>query len=207
MGHLISAAAVVDVDVDLEPGWVEVRDGTIVASGTGAPPRRPDEHHDGILAPGLIDAQVNGAYGADFAAASSDQWDRIVDGLPSSGVTAIAPTFITAPVDDLVEQLRAFRGHRERLSGRPGATRLLGAHVEGPFISAACKGAHDEAFLVDPTPERVDALLEAGSASGTATPTTRPPRGRSTPGPPSSRTSTTPSAACAIATVASSAWP
>lgn len=164
MGHLISAAALVDVDVDLEPGWVEVRNGTIVASGTGTPPRRPDEHHDGILAPGLIDAQVNGAYGADFAAATSDEWDRIVDGLPDSGVTAIAPTFITAPVDDLVEQLRTFRGHRARLTGRPGATRLLGAHVEGPFISAACKGAHDEAFLVDPTPARVDALIEAGGA-------------------------------------------
>lgn len=137
MGHLISAAAVVDVDVDLEPGWVEVENGTIVAPGTGAPTRRPDEHHDGILAPGLIDAQVNGAFGADFAVATGD---------------------------DLVEQLRAFRGHRARLAGRAGETRLLGAHVEGPFIAAACKGAHDEAFLVDPTPERVNALVEAGGA-------------------------------------------
>lgn len=162
MGHLISAEAVVDVRVDLEPGWVEIADGTIVASGTGAPPRAADEHHDGILAPGLVDAQINGAYGADFAAATPDAWDRIVDGLATTGVTAIAPTFITAPVESLVEQLRDFRGQRARLAGRPGATRLLGAHVEGPFIAAACKGAHDEAFLVDPTPERVDALIEAG---------------------------------------------
>ncbi|WP_313410305.1 N-acetylglucosamine-6-phosphate deacetylase [Aeromicrobium sp.] len=162
MGHLISAAAVVDLGVDLEPGWVEIDEGMIVASGTGEPPRAPDEHHDGILAPGLIDAQINGAYGADFAAATSGDWDRIVDGLAATGVTAIAPTFITAPVEDLVEQLREFRRQRARLAGRPGATRLLGAHVEGPFISAACKGAHDEAFLSDPTPERVDALIEAG---------------------------------------------
>lgn len=164
MGHLISAAAVVDVDVDLEPGWVEVGDGVITASGTGPPPRAADEHHDGILAPGLIDAQINGAYGADFAVATDDDWERIVDGLAATGVTAIAPTFITAPVDDLVEQLRGYRRQRARLAGRPGATRLLGAHVEGPFIAAACKGAHDESFLVDPTAERIDALLAAGGA-------------------------------------------
>lgn len=162
MGHLISAAAVVDVSVDLEPGWVEIDAGVIVGSGTGAPPRPADEHHDAILAPGLIDAQINGAYGADFAAASDDEWERIVDGLATTGVTAIAPTFITAPVAELAEQLRTFRRQRTRLADRPGATRLLGAHVEGPFIAAACKGAHREEFLVDPTSEAVDALVEAG---------------------------------------------
>lgn len=164
MGHLISARAVVDVDVDLEPGWVEIEGGTIVASGTGVPPRAADEHHEGILAPGLIDAQINGAYGADFAVARDDDWERIVDGLAATGVTAIAPTFITAPVDDLVEQLRAYSRQRARLADRRGATRLLPAHVEGPFLSAACKGAHREHCLVDPTPERVDALIEAGGA-------------------------------------------
>lgn len=162
MGHLISADAVVDDAAALVPGWVEVDGDLIVRSGVGAPPRRPDEHHAGILAPGLIDAQINGAYGADFAAAGDAEWERIVDGLAATGVTSIAPTFITAPLDDLVRQLTDFRRQRARLAGRPGATRLLGSHVEGPFISAARKGAHREAFLVDPTPERIDALIDAG---------------------------------------------
>lgn len=162
MGHLISATSVVDLTLDLEPGWVEIEDGVIVGSGTGAPPRPADEHHEAILAPGLIDAQINGAYGADFAAATDQDWDRIVVGLAATGVTAIAPTFITAPIEDLTAQLREFGRQRVRLADRPGATRLLGAHVEGPFISAACKGAHRESYLVDPTPERVEALLAAG---------------------------------------------
>lgn len=162
MGHLISATAVVGLAADLEPGWVEIDDGIIVASGHGPAPRSADEHHDGILAPGLVDAQINGAYGVDFAAARDEDWDRIVDGLAATGVTAIAPTFITAPLEDLTAQLSEYRRQRARLADRPGATRLLGAHVEGPFISATCKGAHRESCLVDPTPERVDALLAAG---------------------------------------------
>lgn len=163
MGVLIAAASLHLPDGS-GPGWLEVDDdlGTIASVGRGRPRRDPDEELDGILAPGLIDAQINGAYGADFATATDADWERIVDTLPRTGVTAIVPTFITAPVEDLAEQVREYARQRGRLSGRPGAARLLPAHVEGPFLAEICRGAHRAECLTDPTPELVETLVTAG---------------------------------------------
>jgi N-acetylglucosamine-6-phosphate deacetylase len=109
---------------------------------------------DGILAPGLIDLQVNGCFGVDFA--QSTDWETATRRLPETGVTSFLPTFVTAPLDDLVAGLRRVP------SGLPGA-RILGVHVEGPFLAEARRGAHDATLFCDPTPERLDALLEPGT--------------------------------------------
>jgi N-acetylglucosamine-6-phosphate deacetylase len=106
---------------------------------------------EGILAPGLIDLQVNGFFGIDFA--HDEDWSTAVARLPETGVTAFLPTFITAPLADLAAALR-----RVPFS-LPGA-RILGAHVEGPFLAESRRGAHDASLFCDPTPERIDALLE-----------------------------------------------
>jgi N-acetylglucosamine-6-phosphate deacetylase len=109
---------------------------------------------EGVLAPGLVDLQVNGCFGIDFAA--DDDWSEAVGRLPETGVTAFLPTLITAPLADLVAGLRRMP------DSLPGA-RVLGMHIEGPFLVEARRGAHDAALFCDPTPERIDALLEPGT--------------------------------------------
>jgi N-acetylglucosamine-6-phosphate deacetylase len=115
-----------------------------------------------VLAPGLIDLQLNGAFGVDLVDAPPGGWERVLGGLPSTGVTALLATFISAPVDDLAAAMGRAIAARAAAQRRPGS-RLLGVHLEGPFLSARRRGAHDAGHLVDPRAELVDRLLEAGS--------------------------------------------
>jgi N-acetylglucosamine-6-phosphate deacetylase len=145
----------------LEPGYVTIRDGLVAAVAAGPAPRAPDlALHTGTLLPGFVDLQVNGYFGVEFMAAEADGWATVVSRLPETGTTAFLPTFITAPPGALGAALRAAAAIIPALPGR--AARVLGVHAEGPFISPARKGAHNEAWITDPTPAAVEGLLEAG---------------------------------------------
>jgi N-acetylglucosamine-6-phosphate deacetylase len=145
----------------LEPSHVTIRDGLVAAVAAGSPPRAPDLALDtGTLLPGFVDLQVNGYYGVEFMAVEADGWATVVTRLPETGTTALLPTFITAPPGALAAALRAAAAIVPALPAR--AARVLGVHAEGPFISPARKGAHNEAWITDPTPAAIDGLLEAG---------------------------------------------
>jgi N-acetylglucosamine-6-phosphate deacetylase len=158
--HVIGAPRVVADSVPLGPACVAVSDGVIlgVAAGEtygGVPP--DVVLPSGVLVPGLVDMQINGCFGVDFVAADPAGWAEVSARLPETGVTSFVPTFITAPVPDLVAGLR----RTAALPADLGGARVLGVHVEGPFLSPDRHGAHDPALLRDPTPEAVDALIEA----------------------------------------------
>ena len=127
---------------------------TIAWVGRGQPPERPDEEvvaePGELIAPGFIDLQVNGFAGHD-AAAGADAIAAISEALPASGVTAFLPTLISSPV----ETCAAFVAAVGAASESRGA-RVLGAHLEGPFINASFQGAHLRDHLTDPTPEKID---------------------------------------------------
>jgi N-acetylglucosamine-6-phosphate deacetylase len=112
---------------------------------------------DGVLTPGLIDLQINGAFGVDFADARPGDWRMIRSALLRTAVTAFAPTLITAAPDRLAASLVDIDdAAREVLHG----SRILGAHVEGPFLSPDYHGAHDASLMRDPTPDALDVLLQ-----------------------------------------------
>ena len=144
----------------VSPGYVRVADGVIAEAGEGRPQGAPDVHlPDGLLAPGLVDLQVNGYFGHDMVDADEAAWHTVVSRLPETGVTAFLPTFITAPVRT---QAEALRRTRDLLPGLPAGTRVLGVHLEGPFLSEKRKGAHNAAHLTDPLPGDIETLLETG---------------------------------------------
>ena len=144
----------------VEPGYVAVSGGRITEVGAGPPPRDPDVLlADGVLVPGLVDLQVNGSYGVDLADADPAGWARVAGRLPETGTTAFLPTYITAPVGELEESLRSAR---KIAAGARAGARILGVHVEGPFISPARAGAHRRDWIVPPSPGAVAELLAAG---------------------------------------------
>ncbi len=163
--QVLSAARLLLDDALVDDGWVSVVDGGIQAAGTGPPPAPPTWRlTDGVLAPGLVDAQCNGAFGVDLVDADDDGWDLVLRSLPSTGVTAVVPTFITAPIPRLVDALRraAPRIQAARRDPPPGRASALGLHVEGPFLNERRRGAHDAELLRDPDAAAIDPLVDAG---------------------------------------------
>jgi N-acetylglucosamine-6-phosphate deacetylase len=161
---LITAPRMIPADpaaVTWEPGYLAISGDRIAAVGQGEPPGTPDlVLGSGTLVPGFVDLQVNGYYGVDFADAGEAALASVAARLPETGTTAFLPTFISAPVGELAAALRSIAKFLPGLS--PGA-RALGAHLEGPFLSAARPGAHNPAWLVPPSPEAVGELLAAGN--------------------------------------------
>jgi N-acetylglucosamine-6-phosphate deacetylase len=144
----------------LEPGYVAVAGGRVTEVGEGPPPRAPDlTLADGVLVPGLVDLQVNGYYGVDLADTDPDGWARVVQRLPETGATAFLPTYITAPLPRLAGALRL---GKKIVSGLPGGARVLGIHLEGPFLSPVKAGAHRREWIVPPSPAAIAELLAAG---------------------------------------------
>src|SRR5262245_39106297 len=133
----------------LVPGDVDVVDGRIAAAGLA------NANGKGLAAPGFVDLQVNGFAGVDFLGADADGYAVAGDALLETGVTSYLPTMITSPEDDLVEALRGLP-----VDGR--GPRVLGAHLEGPFISPRRLGTHPPSARRDPDLALLDRLLAAG---------------------------------------------
>jgi N-acetylglucosamine-6-phosphate deacetylase len=105
---------------------------------------------DLLIAPGLVDAQVNGAAGVDL----TSQPERIADvaaALPRHGVTAFVPTVISSPPGTVERLLVASAGTaRNPATPSTSAARVLGVHAEGPFLATSRRGAHPAAHLRQP---------------------------------------------------------
>ena len=139
-------AAVVDGVV--VAGDVEVADGCVERVGLAG-------GGHGLAVPGFVDLQVNGFGGVDFMRADADGYRRAGDAMLETGVTAYQPTLITADERDLAAALA-------EVPADAGGPRILGVHLEGPFLSPRRLGVHAAAFQRDPDPELAGRLLQAG---------------------------------------------
>src|SRR5437870_3275735 len=106
------------------------------------------------LAPGFIDLHIHGAAGRDTMEASAEAFQAICDYHATGGTTSLLLTTVTAPIDRIIDVLRAVRDSARAIR------QIAGVHVEGPFISRMQCGAQCEQFIRDPDAESVDRLLE-----------------------------------------------
>ncbi len=140
------------VDGEFVPGDVDVAGGVITAVGL-AP-----AGGDAVALPGFVDLQVNGFAGVDFTRAGADEYRTAGEALVSTGVTSYLATLVTMPLSEYAPALAAVADVVS--SGR--GPRVLGAHLEGPFLSPLRAGAHDPGLMIDPDPRVMETLLGAG---------------------------------------------
>ncbi len=146
-------------------GWVRFAGDRVVARGAGngwrddLPPDAAVTDAAGrTLAPGFIDLHCHGAGGASM----EDGADGIRTALAvhaAHGTTRSVLSLVTAPVDVLA-------GHLETIAGVAASDpRVLGAHLEGPFLDREFRGAHDPAMLRTADAAAVEVLLAASAGT------------------------------------------
>lgn len=97
-----------------------------------------------VLVPGFVDLQVNGVDDVDIWRADGDDWSKLDSLLLAQGVTSWCPTLITARLEAYAVPLARITS----AASDPGRrTRIVGAHLEGPFLGAA-HGAHRPDLVV-----------------------------------------------------------
>lgn len=113
----------------------------------------------GILAPGFIDAQVNGGGGVLFNEKPDlEGATAIARTHRRCGTTGLLPTLIT----DVPEiTARAIAAVREAVT-RGAVPGVIGLHLEGPFLAPGRKGAHSESLIRKMADEDVEQLLSTG---------------------------------------------
>lgn len=109
------------------------------------------------ILPGLLDIQVNGAFGDDFADPEA-RMDEICKGMTRFGVTGFCPTIVTSMPLAYAPALANLNR-----KAAPAEAEMLGVHIEGPFISLKHKGTHDPDVLRNPDIKEGAAWLESGT--------------------------------------------
>lgn len=161
--HVIHSARLVSEGRVTRNAWVLFDGDRVGAAGTGddwvaavagESEAVVTDADGGWLTPGFIDLHGHGGGGAAF----DDGPDAIRAGIDlhqRHGTTRFVVSLVTATVAQLAERV----GVVAALAAED--PRVLGSHLEGPFLDAGHKGAHDPALLRSATPADIDLLLDA----------------------------------------------
>jgi N-acetylglucosamine-6-phosphate deacetylase len=153
-------ARVLTPDEELAGATVVVRDGRIEAVDVGlSPPGARTIDLTGLtLAPGLIDTHVHGGGGFSLITEDPDEIRSYARWVVSRGVTGFLVTLVGASLPQMKRWLAAVVAADD---GAEGGARLLGVHLEGPFVNPSRRGALPAEGLRPPDVAEFLALAEA----------------------------------------------
>ncbi len=162
--RLLAGGRVVTPDGVLTDAWVHLAGDTIASVGAGQPAvDAPVFDLEGAwLLPGLIDLHMHGG-GGHSVAGSPEAMEGAVAFHRRHGTTATLVSLMTAPVDELCQQL-TWAADLVQRGPTPGGN-VLGSHLEGPFLSSRRSGAQNPAHMIAPDQAVLDRLVAAAAGS------------------------------------------
>jgi N-acetylglucosamine-6-phosphate deacetylase len=160
--HILRGARVVTPDAVWDPGHVVVENDRIAQVGAGEGPSDGETRDlDGRwLIPGLVDVHVHGGAGGDFTSPDHEEHARAILYHARNGTTSLLATTVTASPEQLLAAVDGLAG--SIAAPGPGA-RIMGIHLEGPFISEQRRGAQNPQWIRDPDVSELESLIAASN--------------------------------------------
>ena len=134
-----------------------VQNGRIAQIGSNLQDSEELDLEGKYLAPGFVDIHNHGGYGYDYMDNTVEAFENILRFHSDNGITSAVASTVTAPQETIEKTLSVAR----EVVGKKGAhAKLLGVHLEGPYLSFQNKGAHAPAYLRVPAQDDYTYILE-----------------------------------------------
>lgn len=155
---LIKNGYIISPDIEIENASLVIEDGLIVKIiEPGTPLPQADWVYDAdgrMVMPGFIDIHCHGAGGMDVTDDDPAAVTTVAKAKLEEGCTSFAPTTLTLSEEMLAASLKNIA---EYAKASP-YSKILGVHLEGPYINSTCLGAQNPAFVRTPDIEEVKRL-------------------------------------------------
>jgi N-acetylglucosamine-6-phosphate deacetylase len=113
------------------------------------------------VSPGFIDIHVHGGGGYDFMDNTVEAFLEIAKLHVRFGTTAMFPTTLTGPTEDIIKTLEIFE---EAAPLNEKGAQLMGIHLEGPYFAMNQRGAQDPKWIRDPNPEEYEYIVSRSNS-------------------------------------------
>ncbi len=105
---------------------------------------------------GFVDIHLHGSGGSDVMDATAEALETISRTLLQTGTTSFVATTMTMAEPAIIEALETVRNYGPKVSG----AKIVGVHLEGPFINPSRSGAQDSSHIQEPTFDWLEPWLD-----------------------------------------------
>lgn len=153
---IIKNGKVVLADKILECADVKIENGLIVEIGENLSGGEEFDAKNHYVLPGLVDIHTHGGFGGDFMDEDEEDYINALKFHSQNGTTSLLTSSVTAPVKSIEAMIKRTREYMKKTD----ICRVLGAHIEGPYISYKNKGAQKAEFLRVPEKDDYSFILD-----------------------------------------------